>query len=88
MRTYDPYKLITQTRALLGTVPGAADDETLALTGACMLLRGLGIVPAADPLGHYARILDSPSWPETDDHAAEESRHRAALRDPPSSAAS
>jgi hypothetical protein len=27
MRTYDPYQLITQTRTLLGTVPGAGDDE-------------------------------------------------------------
>jgi hypothetical protein len=86
MRTYDPYELITQTRALLGTVPGAADDEKLALTGACMLLRGFGIVPAADPLGHYARILDSPSWPDADDQAARESRQRAAIRDPGASA--
>jgi hypothetical protein len=81
MRTYDPYELIAQTRALLGVVPGAGDDETLALTGACMMLRGFGIVPAADPLSHYARILDSPSWPDTDDRAAEESRQRAAVND-------
>ena len=82
MRTYDPYELIARTRALLGTVPGAADDEKLALTGACMLLRGLGIVPAADPLTHYPRILDSPSWPDADDQAAEESRQSAILRGP------
>jgi hypothetical protein len=66
MRTYDPYELIAQTRAL---------------TGACMMLRGFGIVPAADPLSHYARILDSPSWPVTDNRAAEESRQRAAVND-------
>jgi hypothetical protein len=83
MRTYDPYELITQTRTLLGAVPGAADDQTLALTGACMLLRGLGIMPAADPLTHYARILDSPSWPDADDQAAEDYRQAAVLRDSP-----
>jgi hypothetical protein len=88
MRTYDPYELISKTRALTGVdPPGAGEDERLALTGACMLLRGLGITPAADPLAHYTRILDSQPWPEADDQAGEEYRQRAAIADAPESRA-
>lgn len=75
--SYDPYKLIDHVRALMRIAdvePGPA-DERLALTGACQLLRGLGVFPAMDVVDSHART-DSGSWAEADDRNAEQLANR------------
>jgi hypothetical protein len=75
MPSYDPDKLINHVQDLLsiaGVEPHQITDHRLATTGACMLLRGLGVFPAIDPLDAYPRILDNEPWPETDDQRAAE----------------
>jgi hypothetical protein len=82
MQTYDPHQLISDVRATLraaGISPNLAADEKLTMTGACMLLRGLGIFPGTDAVSAYKRILDSESWPDTDDRSGDEYRQRAAF---------
>jgi hypothetical protein len=86
MQTYDPDKLISDVQGLLhaaGIEPHEITDARLALTGACMLLRSLGITPATDPLDAYRRILDSEPWPDADDQRAAERAQRTALEDRP-----
>jgi len=72
MQFYDPNKLIEDVQALLRSHDLTAEitDSRTALIGASMLLRGLGITPAIDAVDAYKRILDSGSWPDTDDRRA------------------
>jgi hypothetical protein len=84
MQSYDPDRLVSQVRDLLRTAgkqPSLATDERLAMTGACMLLRSLGITPAKDPVDAYRRILDSEPWPDADDRLAVEHAQHTALED-------
>lgn len=74
MQTYDPNKLIISVQEILRGVDIDAQivDTSLAVTGACMLLRGLGAVPAMDAVEAYKRILDNGPWPDLDDRRAAE----------------
>jgi hypothetical protein len=72
MQFYDPNKLIAEVTELLrehGLDPRLA-DSALAQRGACMLIRGLGTMPAMDPVDAYSRSLDSGPWPDADDRRA------------------
>lgn len=80
---YDPEKLIAQVRRLLaeaGVEPDPGQEgygHVTALCGAGMLLRGLGVLPAANASDHYARV-DAGSWEDADDRAAATFAQRAA----------
>jgi len=58
---YDPHHLVDQVEALLrrhGLDPNRIDvagEPALRLTGASMLLRGFGLMPAASMEDHYGR---------------------------------
>ena len=72
MQFYDPNKLITDVQELLRShgLDTHLDDSQLAQTGACMLLRGLDVVPAIDAVDAYVRTLDNEPWPDADDRRA------------------
>lgn len=73
--TYDPAKLVSAVEQLLQEAGVSPDLDTEgygrvgALSGAGMLLRGLGVTPAVDAVDHYRRT-DSGSWEDADDRAA------------------
>jgi len=78
MQFYDPNTLIDDVRALLrdrGIDPAdpwdSADPEraALAATGAAKLLRGLGVMPAMDPVPGLVRAVTEP-WTDADDRRA------------------
>ena len=72
MQFYDPNKLITEVEELLrnrGLDPQPG-DSTLTQTGACTLLRGLGIMPAINAVDAYKHTLDNEPWPDADDRRA------------------
>ncbi len=72
MQFYDPDELVAEVTELLrsrGLDPSPA-DSALAQQGACMLIRGLGAMPAMDPVDAYRRSLDVGPWPDADDRRA------------------
>jgi hypothetical protein len=77
-QAYDPEKVIAAVAEHLcqaGVQPDMSQEGygyVTALTGAGMLLRGLGVFPAADPADAYKRILDDDSWEDADDRRAQE----------------
>lgn len=81
-QTYDPDKIIAAVAELLhrvGVQPDMSQEGygyVTALTGAGMLLRGLGVFPAVDPADAYKRILDDDSWEDTDDRRAQKYAER------------
>ena len=72
MQFHDPQQLINEVAGLLrshGLAPQTADHQ-LAYTGACMLLRGLGVTPAVDPVDAYTASYTAGPWPDVDDRSA------------------
>jgi hypothetical protein len=70
---FDPYRLVEEVQFLLreqGLDPGAIPGEYgLSVTGAGMLLRGLGITPGVEMLDGLADTMDRP-WPDRDERDA------------------
>jgi len=69
MQFYDPHTLISEVQELLrsyGLNPQRIDSQ-LVQTGACMMLRGLNVFPAIDPVGAYMSTLDKEPWPDADE---------------------
>jgi hypothetical protein len=67
---YDPYRLVEEIQFLLreqGLNPRAIPGEPgLSVTGAGMLLRGLGITPGVEMLDGLANTMDR-LWPDRDE---------------------
>ena len=72
MQFYDPDALLAEVGDLLRSRGLDAElvDGELAWRGACMLIRGLGVMPAVNAVDAYRRSLDEGSWPEADDRRA------------------
>lgn len=72
MQFYDPNRLLAEVQELLASRGLTAEitDSITAQSGAGMLLRGLGIMPAIPAEDNYMRSLSQTSWPETDDSRA------------------
>ncbi len=72
MEFYDPDALVADVGELLRSRGLDAElvDGELAWRGACMLIRGLGVMPAINAVHAYRRSLDAGPWPETDDRRA------------------
>jgi hypothetical protein len=79
MQCYDPNRLIDEVRELLrerGLDPAGSwtpERATLATGGAAMLLRGLGVTPAMDPVEGVVRAAAEP-WTDADDRRAASGR--------------
>jgi hypothetical protein len=73
--TYDPAKIVAAVEQVLRDAGVDPDMNTEgyghigAIAGAGMLLRGLGVSPAVDPVDHYRRT-DTGSWEDADNRAA------------------
>ena len=72
MQFYDPNKLLGEVQELLASrgLDAGITDTLAAQTGACQLLRGLGITPAIDATDAYSRSVAIGPWPEADDRRA------------------
>ena len=81
-QAYDPEKIIAAVAEHLcqvGVQPDMNQEGygyVTALTGAGMLLRGLGVFPAVDSADACKRIVDQGSWEDADDRRAQEYAER------------
>jgi hypothetical protein len=68
---YDPRKLVTEVQDLLQAhgVEAQMQDWLLADEGASKLLRGIGVIPALDPVEGVVHAVAEP-WTDTDDRRA------------------
>jgi hypothetical protein len=81
-QAYDPEKVIAAVAEHLcqaGVQPDMNQEGygyVTALTGAGMLLRGLGVFPAVNPADAYKQMLDQGPWEDIDDRKAQEYAER------------